>query len=283
MNTDKSKPVISGAQLNRLKFIERRLYWIGRFNRRELGERFGISATRQTTDMNKYKELAEGTVAYDRFTKAYHPTGDFRPRLTDPESEDFTADLMAGDLRGAIPESRVVLVSSPLRSVKGPVVRSVMQAMDQGQSLRILYASMSSTEPSWRTISPHAMGSDDQRWHVRAYCHRGNKYKDFVLGRILATGERGQSLGSHEDDRDWHEFVELHIGPDPRLEPGARAAIEADFSMENGRSILQVRKATAWYIIMRWNLAGPAFEDPRRQQVVLLNSDVLPTIHTTKK
>jgi len=266
---------ISGAQLDRLKFAERRLYWLGRFNRRELGERFGISATRQTADMNAYKELAEGTVVYDRFTKAYHPTAGFRPRLTDPEVEDFTAALMAGDLHGAVPENRISLIASPLRSVNGPIVREILQAMDQGLSLHILYASMSRPEPCWRVISPHAMGSDDQRWHVRAYCHQDDRYKDFVLGRILETGERGQGLGSHESDEEWHEIIELHIGPDPRLEPGAKLAIENDFCMKKGLATLLVRKAMLWYVVMRWNLAGPVFEDPRRQQIVLLNPEVL--------
>lgn len=263
-----------GGQFERLSFIERRLFWLGRFNRRELGERFGLSATRQTADMGLYKELS-GHVEYNRLTKSYHPTKGFSPVLTGTANEDFTSLLLVGDLKGALPPERLSVAPSPLRSVDGAVTRAVVQAIGQNWSLKILYASMSRPEPIWRVISPHAMGSDGQRWHVRAFCHEAETYKDFVLGRILEVGERGSGRGSLDQDREWHEVVDLVVVPDPRLSQGARKAIESDFCMENGQAVIQVRRALLWYVAKHWNLDGEPFEDPRRQQIVLQDPNIL--------
>lgn len=262
-----------GSQKDRLKFIERRLYWFGRFNRRELEERFALSPTRQTLDMTTYKELAEGGVIYDRYTKAYHPTPSFNPVMTNPEDEDFSALLLEGDLQGGMPEEKISITPSPLRAADGRIVREIMQAIDQVFSIEVLYVSMSRPEPMWREISPHAMGSDGQRWHVRAFCHNSDCYKDFVLGRFMETGRRGEAKGNPQDDHEWHEFEELIIGPDPRLQDGSRLAIEKDFCMKEGQAALRVRKALKWYVLKQWNLDDEPFEDPKRQQIVLLNSD----------
>ena len=45
-------------------------------------------------------------------------------------------------------------------------------------------------DPIWRRITPHAFGYDGFRWHVRAYCHLDNKFKDFLLPRILEVRGR---------------------------------------------------------------------------------------------
>lgn len=264
-----------GNQLDRLKFIERRLYWFGRFNRREIGERFGMSASAQTMDMNIYKELAGSTVVYDRYTKAYHPTSQFKPLLTVPEDEDFTALLLEGDLQGGVPGGRALITPSPLRAAEGNIVREIMQAIDQKFSVEVLYVSMSRPAPIWREITPHAMGSDGQRWHVRAFCHKSECYKDFVLGRFMEIGERGKARGNPQDDKEWHEFVDIVIVPDPRLQDGAKLAIEKDFRMKEGQTTLRVRKALKWYVAKHWNLDDEPFEDAKRQQIVLKDLDSL--------
>lgn len=266
---------VTGSLKDRLSFIERRLYWFGRFNRRELEERFNLSATRQTLDMATYKELAEGTVVYDRYTKAYHPTSEFKPIFTEPDEEDFTALLLEGDLKGGLSEGRLSISPNPIRGAEGHIVREIMQAIDQGVSLTVLYVSMSSPAPKWREISPHAMGTDGQRWHVRAFCHESELFKDYVLGRFLEIGERGPARGNPEEDKEWNEYVDIIIGPDPRLKGGAKLAIEKDFCMQAGEAVLKVRKALKWYVLKQWNLDGKPFEDPRRQQVVLNNPDIL--------
>ena len=96
-----------------------------------------------------------------------------------------------------------------------------------------------------------------------------------MLGRIVETAERGRPMASPDQDTDWNETVDLRIAPDPRLEDAPRAAIERDFCMEDGEAVFRVRKAMRWYVAKQWNLDAPAFEEPRRQQIVLVNSGVL--------
>jgi hypothetical protein len=72
-------------------------------------------------------------------------------------------------------------------------------------------------EPVWRRMTPHAFGYDGFRWHVRAYCHLDNKFKDFLLPRILDIGELGEA--GADACR-----LPLHRRPDPDR-PGVLACL----------------------------------------------------------
>lgn len=78
------------------------------------------------------------------------------------------------------------------------VLRDVLKAVREGLSTEIFYQSMSAQKPSpeWRRITPHALGDDGMRWHVRAFCHVDHKFKDFILSRCMET-----LVHNHELDR----------------------------------------------------------------------------------
>ena len=83
--------------------------------------------------------------------------------------------------------------------------------------------SMSSPQPSWRWIEPHAYAFDGFRWHVRAFCRRDGAYKDFLLSRIISTHADVQPIpatSSGAQDVEWHTEVTLVIGPHPGLSEG---------------------------------------------------------------
>lgn len=86
-------------------------------------------------------------------------------------------------------------------------------------------------EPIWRRITPHAFGYDDFRWHVRAYCHLTDKFKDFLLPRILKSREPGKGGITGEHDRLWQEKFEVEIAPHPELGAGQRTIVERVWSM----------------------------------------------------
>ncbi len=84
---------------------------------------------------------------------------------------------------------------TPKRDIDIKVLRKILDATREGVSVEIFYQSMNQArpEPIWRRITPHAFGYDGFRWHVRAYCHLENKFKDFLLPRILEVGEQGRA------------------------------------------------------------------------------------------
>ena len=133
---------------------------------------------------------------------------------------------------------------------------------------------MARPNPTWRWISPHALGFDGFRWHARSFCHIDRTYKDFLLPRMLNVGEAGPSEGGSTDDRLWNEIITLRVGPHPALTPAQRRAVELDYGMNKGSLKLTVRAALTYYARKRLGLDRPPDSvRPQDQQIVLENSD----------
>lgn len=263
-----------GSKYLRLAFFEARLFWLGRASRKDLAEYLEISLERASAAIREYVQLAPDNAHYDPSGKVYRPTRDFKPVIINPSPDQVLGHLLLED--GFLdPMPEMLHLPVPHRSIPMDILRVLLSTIAEGQSLKINYLSMSRPEPMWRWISPHAFGTDGYRWHVRAFCHRDEGFKDFVLGRIVETAERGEPLATSAQDTNWRETIELRIAPDPRLDDGPRAAIERDFCMKNGEAVFTVRKAMSWYVAKQWNLDAAPFNEPRRQQIVLLNPEVL--------
>lgn len=130
---------------------------------------------------------------------------------------------------------------------------------------------MSSPDPSTRLISPHALGFDGFRWHVRAYCHSRLRFADFVLGRILHIDAHQPSPIDPSTDSHWHTVLTLELAPNPRLSEAKRRVIEIDYGMEGGRVNLQCRQAFLYYTLRRLGLHVDSEAEPHAQQIVLKN------------
>src|SRR5258708_38823803 len=65
----------------RFEFIEWRVFWVGRVNRSDLEERFGVSTPQASVDLRSYQEAAPKNIEYDATEKAYVPLSTFRPQL----------------------------------------------------------------------------------------------------------------------------------------------------------------------------------------------------------
>ena len=105
----------------------------------------------------------------------------------------------------------------PHRRVEIEVLRRLLDSIRGGRSLQVLYQSMNAKRPEalWRWISPHAFANDGLRWHVRAFCHLERKFKDFLLPRCLEAGEDGPQEASSDLDRNWQEFFNVVLVPNP--------------------------------------------------------------------
>ena len=131
---------------------------------------------------------------------------------------------------------------------------------------------MSSPEPSWRWIAPHALVFDGFRWHARAHCDRSGAFKDFVLSRIAETRSSKASEALASRDQDWQDDVDLIIAPHPQLSAGQRKAIELDYGMEGGKAAIPVKRALLYYALKRLGLdTDPSARRPQDQQIILLN------------
>ncbi len=263
----------------RLEFIEFRLFWDGQLNRSDLTKRFEISVPQASMDLAKYQALAPLNIRYDSSLKTYLANPQFKPVVSSPTARHYLSQLrsIADEVlpasetwMGWIPPFEIV----PLvrRQLEVYVLRSVTEVIRRGLSLRVNYQSFSQPRPTWRWLTPHALGFDGFRWHVRAWCHEREDFRDFVLARFLAVGGSRTTNIDSSADREWHTKVTLRIGPHPEMKDAQRRAIERDFGMTNGVASIVSRVCLSYYVERQLMLDfEPRQIPPGRQQVVLLN------------
>jgi hypothetical protein len=266
----------------RLEFIEFRLFWEGGVNRSDIIGMFDVSVPQASKDLTLYQERAPLNAVYDKSAKRYIAGPQFSPMFLKPDPDSYLSRLrsLAEGLANPsdswianAPETDIAL--SPRRKVDADVFKSVLQAVRENSSIEVFYQSMGSrrTDPMWRRMTPHAFGYDGFRWHVRGYCHIDEKYKDFLLPRILGVRDMDVPGPGGEQDSLWKKTFDIEIGPHPALTPSQRAVVAKDYGMTNERAILSVRYAMLFYVLKRLGLLGDASQqDPRTQHIVALNA-----------
>ena len=275
---EKTKALAWGA-LQRLQFIEFRLLWEGHVNRSDLIETFNISVPQATLDFREYLERVPGNMDYDKQRRFYFPTTTFKPVFISESAEEYLSQLAAlgtnregqsiPGLIGATPAFDIL--PSPERRVDSGTLRQLLACIRDGDSIEIYYQSLSSLEPGWRRVSPHALASDGLRWHVRAYCHSKQKFRDFVLGRIMSIRDEQPSEIQKINDTEWDEIVNVSIAPNPALSADQQKIIERDYAMKRGKAVIAVRGALLFYLKQRLNIEVDSEKSPAAQQVVIVN------------
>lgn len=265
----------------RLKFIEFRLSWEGGVRRSDIMSAFRVSEPQASKDLTLYQERAPGNAVYDKTSKRYVAGGGFRPVCLQGGPDEYLTRLRSlgeglTDPReswiGSRPEVDVVL--TPAREVSDECLRSVLAAYRRRGSVEICYQSMSPERPDpiWRRVTPHAFGFDGFRWHARAYCHLTNRFKDFLLPRILGSRDPGEGGRPGAEDELWQERFKVRIAPHPGLGPQQRAIVAKDYGMIGGTTVLEVRYAMLFYVLKRLNLLERPEELPvRSQHIVVAN------------
>lgn len=271
----------------RLEFIEFRLFWEGTINRADIVDYFGVSVPQASKDLTLYQERAPGNMEYDKRSKCYVAAEKFVLRFLNPDPYVFLAQLRSvaehtvaphESWIARLPEADVVL--TPKRDIEIEVLRKVLDAVREEQSIDVFYQSMNKERPDpiWRRITPHAFGYDGFRWHTRAYCHLEHKFKDFLLPRILDVRAKGKPGATGEQDWLWNNYFDIIIGPHPDLTESQKEVVAKDYGLDHGNGVLAVRYAMLFYVLKRLGLLGDAEkEDPRRQHIVALNKDAVQT------
>ncbi|WP_369978763.1 WYL domain-containing protein [Xanthomonas bundabergensis] len=266
------------GQARRLEFIDSRLLWDGHVNRSDLTDFFHISPPQATLDLAEYVKRAPGNVYYDPRQKSYLASPSFKAVLADSSSSRYLAELYAlrtsilgPDLSflGALPAAEVV--RSPARAVNSTLLRDTLHAIRERRFLLITYQTMARSEPDQRQVSPVALGYDGFRWHIRAFCHVRNEYRDFVFARVLSAALAGSTQVSIDNDIEWKRMIDITIAPNPDLSEGAKRVIELDYGMIDGKLTIACRQAMGYYLLTRLGLRDDDFRTGKVQQVILVN------------
>lgn len=240
----------------RLEFIEFVSFWEGAINRSQITDHFGVSTPQASNDLAAYQSLAPGNLRYDLSSKRYVAAREFACKLIEPDADRYLSRLTAltthsvGNEESWLLDAPVAaVIPIPIRRVDSSILRDILRAVRLKRSVEVEYHSLnpSSDGPSWRRMTPHAFASDGFRWHVRAFCHRSARFKDFLLSRCCGARNETSPGARADDDTHWSTHFEVRLVPNPRLSDAQRKAVELDYGMQNGAVILPVRYALLYY------------------------------------
>ncbi|MGO4915984.1 WYL domain-containing protein [Pseudogemmobacter sp. W21_MBD1_M6] len=278
MDSDRSE--LRWGVEQRLEFIEFRLFWEGHVNRSDLMDQFGVSVNQASTDLNRYIGFAPENMVYDKSARTYVRGSEFRPQFLEPDASRYLTQLRSVadgilDREDSWIADLPTFASAPtpVRGVNPVTLRSVVGAIRRSEEVELKYQSLSSPEPRWRWIAPHAIAFDGFRWHSRAFCLTDECFKDFLLSRVLEIRAVRESQVTATNDKDWNAEVTLEIVPHPALSETQAKVIALDYGMRGGKAKIKVRRALLYYALRRLGLdTDPAARRPQDQQIVLLNS-----------
>ena len=278
MDNDKSE--LRWGVEQRLEFIEFRLFWEGHVNRSDLMDQFGVSVNQASTDLNRYIGFAPANMVYDKSARTYVRGSAFQPQFLEPDASRYLAQLRS--VAESILDREDSWIANlpsfasaptPVRGVDPVTLRSVVGAIRRSEEIEIRYQSLSSPDPRWRWIAPHAIAFDGFRWHARAFCLTDGCFKDFLLSRMIEIRGSRESGTSADDDIDWNSEVVLEVAPHPELSETQAKVIALDYGMRGGSAKIKVRRALLYYALRRLGLdTDPAARRPQDQQIVLMNA-----------
>jgi hypothetical protein len=266
---------------NRLEFIDLRLFWQGRINRSDIMNRFGVSMPQASKDLALFQAMAPDSLQYSLSEKKYFASKSYSPIFIKPDADMYFWQ-MRDDVHPVASAASVWLseppahdmVCFPHRNVNPLTLREIVVSLEKQQVIEIMYQSMSGDDPAVRPISPHAFAFDGHRWHVRAFCHVRNKYRDFLLSRILKVGQATLSYVPGSEDIAWNEFFDLVLKPHPDLTASQKSAVADDYQMVDGKLKLNIRLALLYYYLRRLGLDEDGKKRPAvEQHVVVANEE----------
>ncbi|MDZ5455793.1 WYL domain-containing protein [Azohydromonas lata] len=249
---------VNKTQLERLAYIDFKLYFFGELRRADVVDRFGMGPAAATRDIAMYKDISPKNLALDNTDKVYRPTVEFAPLFEHAPQRVLTAlaqgfgegfsDALKPMIRSEIPNA----LGLPKMSVLAPVMR----AIHRGKAIRLGYTSIDSGYTE-REIVPLALVDIGIRWHVRAFDRRHRQFRDFVLTRMDAPTvlEDSQVMQDEtaEHDVQWSRIIELEFVPHP--EHPRPEVVRMDYSIPaDGVLRVSVRAANAGYMLRRWTV-----------------------------
>jgi len=281
------KPSLRWGVEQKLQFIEFRLFWEGHVNRGDLIDKFGISQNQASGDLNRYIALAPDNMVYDKSGKTYVRSSSFKPLFLKPDATQYLSQARSVAEGIITPEDAWIgnlptfdAAPTPVRGIDPVVLRAIVIAIRRHEAVEVRYQSMSSPNPEWRWIAPHALAFDGFRWHARSFCEKSGEYRDFVISRVVDTRQSRPAAATAAVDKAWDEIVDLEVGPHPDLSPNQRRVIELDYGMQDGCVKISVRRALLYYSLKRLGLdTDPAARPPQDQQIVLLNREAIHADH----
>jgi hypothetical protein len=249
---------LSKLQIERLKFIEFRAYFLGEIKRSDIMDYFGVGSAAATRDLALYRMHSKDGILLDQKSKVYEPASNFRPIFN--HSIDQVLNALSQGYNETTDKSKSLLLSETPRVLSRPsleILAPISRAIYRKKPVSISYYSFSSGFTQ-REIVPFALINNGHRWHVRAFDRKRNTFLDFVLTRIkeplLLENSKVFDHELCQEDDYWSRLVKLELVPHPGRTLKDQRIIEMDYEMEDGVVNVQVRAAIAGYLLRQWSV-----------------------------
>jgi hypothetical protein len=266
------------AQVDRLTFIDFKLYFLGEIRRADLQDRFQTGAAGATRDLALYKEVAPENLEFEGSSKVYRPSKAFRPVFEHSVQRALTA-LSQGFGEVDVDRNKPLIrcdVPIPLSIPSVEVVSLVSRAIYRGLSIRTAYTSNTSGA-SERELVPFALVSNGLRWHIRAFDRKSNTFRDFMLSRMSKTqlleDSPARAEEKFEHDFQWSRIIELELIVHPKVK--SPEVIAQDYDFKDGVLRVPVRATNAGYLLRLWNVDCSPDRSAKGNEVVLCLRDPL--------
>ncbi len=120
--------------------------------------------------------------------------------------------LLAASLPGkAHPEDAFSFRWKGINPTEPVIFQNVTSALIHGKLLSFCYYSPTSSACTMRTVEPHHMVNYLGTWHLIAFCHLRNEWRDFVLGRMTLCKIENESFVIRHKDQ-WQPFLNDTFG-----------------------------------------------------------------------
>lgn len=272
----------------RLEFIEFRLAWEGRINRKDLVERFQMSPPLATSDLERYAREAPGNIRYDGVLKTFLRAEGFRPRFIAGQGNRYLLQLQALQLGWLdrdqtffehIPSLDVATIRR--RAVPDEIMMTITDAIRGKARLAIRYWTTSGKPVSTRIVSPHALGAGAGRWHMRAWNEDNGDFRDFNLSRIESAEIVDGPPIDPKFDFEWNMVGTMRIRANPELAEPEQAAIRRDYEFKGDVLEVPCRLALMFYLHVEFGLDKSRIS--HAQQLVLENKAELDELQVAAK
>jgi predicted DNA-binding transcriptional regulator YafY len=254
---------ISSIEVQRFGYIETLLAWTGKVYAGEVAEYFHVARQTAQGFINAYRKAYPNQMEYDYRQKRHIRSKSFKQILTQEETLTYLDFIRGQTLVGKYWDSESVsevpLVDVDRMGRPGlshKIVEAVLAGLSDHKRVLILYQNKT-IDPkavTWRMISPNHLVHADNRYHVRAYYHKNQVYRDFVLSRILDAEFQKNEKPEREwvsgkEDKAWSTRITLRFHPNSKLTGAQTQAVIKGYKLDSDGCLrIETNKALDFYV-----------------------------------
>ncbi len=253
------------------------LIWEGELSNHRVREVFGLQTVQASRLIAAFRERWPSVCDWDGSRKAFVLAAAGQERLRRAKAgtysfEGYVRLVGAGQTVGS--GSLLENWRLDVTEVNPAIFRVLRAACEDRRQVLIRYRSMTHPKAAERVISPHAMVGVGRRWHVRAWCHENEGFRDFVLGRISAAqAGTGAAPRRREDDAAWNQVVPIRLVPHRQLDTAQAEVIRDELFGGAASRRIDARACLVCYVIQDLRAAlHPERERPPAFQIEVTNA-----------